>query len=86
MVNDGVTLRVFRDGAPLFSAPKGVRVVTDRAGKVEALIGMSVTDIAGTLETEGARLDFTIGPNEVLALRDGAFTRQKPSRLTHPTY
>lgn len=86
MVNDGVTLRVFRDGAPLFSAPKGVRVVTDRAGRIEALIGMSVTDIAGALEIGGARLDFAIGPNEVLALGDGAFTRQKTSRLTHPTY
>jgi len=70
----------------MFSAPKGVRVVTDRTGKIEALIGMSVTSITGALETDGARLDFAIGPNEVLALKDGAFTRQKTSRLTHPTY
>lgn len=86
MVNDGVSMRVFRDGAPLFSAPKGVRVVTDRAGKVAALIGMSASAVSGALEIGGAQIDFDIGANEVLALKDGAFTRQKPSRLTHPTY
>lgn len=86
MVNDGVTMRVFRDGKSLFSAPKGVRVVADRTGEIEALIGMSVTTITGALEIHGARLDFALGPNEVLALRDGAFIQQKPSRLTHPTY
>lgn len=86
MVNDGVTMRVFRDRTPLFSAPKGVRVVTDRAGNIGALIGMSVTTISGALTMGEAQLHFAIGPNEVLALEDGAFTRQAHSRLTHPTY
>lgn len=86
MVNDGATLRVFRDGAPLFSAPKGVRVVTDRSGTVEALIGMSAVAMTGALEIGGASFNFNIGPNEVLAFSDGALVRQKASRLTHPTY
>ena len=86
MVNDGRVMSVFRDGRPLFSVPKGVRVVTDREGNIDALIGMSVSTVSGALEVDGGSIGFAAGPNEVLALRNGALAQEKPSRLTHPTY
>ncbi|PXA88362.1 hypothetical protein DMC47_30130 [Nostoc sp. 3335mG] len=86
VANDGTTMRAFRDGAPLFSVPHGVRVVTDRTGKIEALIGMSVVPVAGHLELEGGHVRFAIGPNEVLTLEGGGLSRQRPSRLTHPRF
>jgi len=86
MVNDGTTMHVFCDGVPLFSAPKGVRVVTDRRGEIEAVIGMSVGSVAGDLEAAGHSVKFVVNANEMLTFRDGAFTETRPSRLTHPTY
>lgn len=86
LVNDGHATRAYRDGAELFAAPKGVRVVTDRQGKILAIIGMSVASVSGDLELQGHALPFSIGPNEVLELRNGVFVQQRPPRLTHPTY
>lgn len=86
LINDGVEMTAFCNGQKHFAVPKGVRVITDRAGKVRSLVGMSVPTISGALEVEGGRVDFAAGPNEVLDFRDGTFIRRKPPRLTHPTY
>lgn len=86
LVNDGVQARAYRDGVALFAAPHGVRVVTDRRGNVLSLIGMSVAPVSGTLDVPGGALPFTIGPNEVLELRDGHLVRIRTARITYPSY
>lgn len=86
LVNDGEVARAYRNGIELFSAPHGVRVVTDRQGAVVSIIGMSVTPVVGALHRAAGALPFSIGPNEVLDLEGDSLVRRHPPRLTHPTY
>ncbi|MBL4812189.1 MAG: hypothetical protein JKX69_07510 [Rhodobacteraceae bacterium] len=86
MINETGTCTVLRDGAPLFSLPLGVRVITDRSGAVEALVGMSVSTVAGIFETGGAALPFTIGPNEVLKLQGGAWVQTRKPGYVPPNH
>jgi len=86
LVNDGTLASAWRDGQPLFSVPHGVRVVTDRAGTITGLVGMSVAPVAGELRTPQGTLPFRIEANEEFDLAAGTLERRQPSRLTHPTY
>lgn len=86
LVNSRDSSTAWRDREPLFAAPGGIRVVTDRTGSPRALIGMSVNTIDGILKTAGADLAFTIGPNEQLDLIDGAWVRTRAPSLVPPRY
>lgn len=66
LVNTADTTTAYRDGDELFSAPKGVRVVTDRAGKITSVIGMSVAPVTGALQTPKGSVEFSAAPNEQL--------------------
>ncbi len=71
LVNSAQGSWAFRDGVLLFQMPRGVRVVTDRAGALRSLIGMSVADVVGTLRTPQGNIDFRIAANEQLDFDDG---------------
>jgi hypothetical protein len=86
LVNTATESLAWRDGEPLFEAPRGVRVITSRGGDVLGLIGMSVTPIEGTLGTGDARYAFRVAPNEQFELRDGRFVRTRNPGLVTPTY
>lgn len=66
LLNSPTQSIAMRDGEPLFTAPKGVRVVTDRNGEIKSLIGMSVQTIEGVLQTTGGDRPFSIKANEQL--------------------
>ncbi len=79
LVNSETQSTVYKDEELLYRFPKGLRLVTDRAGAPVALIGMSVAPIAGTLEWPGGSLDFEIGPNQQLGLSGGDLTELWPA-------
>ena len=85
LVNSGATTTAYRDEALLYSAPKGVRVVTDRSGAIKSIIGMSVTPVAGALETDGASIAFRAEANEQLDLIDGRFVSVRRGGYVAPT-
>jgi hypothetical protein len=85
LVNTAETTTTFRDGAPLFTAPKGVRVVTDRAGHIVSLIGMSVAPVEGVLEAGGASVRFRAEANEQLSFTDGRLVSVRKGGYVPPT-
>jgi hypothetical protein len=77
----------FRGGEPLFEAPKGVRVVTDRAGAPRSLIGMSAAGVVGTLRMPQGNIDFRIAANEQLDFDDGRLRSvRKPGLVPIATF
>lgn len=85
LVNTAETTTAYRDGAPLFTTPKGVRVVTDRGGRITGLIGMSVTPVEGLLEAGGAAVSFRAEANEQLSFIDGRLVSVRKGGYVPPT-
>ena len=86
LVNTATHLAAYRNGMPLFSGPRGIRVVTDRQGNPTGIIGMSASDITGNLTTHHGSLAFSVAANEQLDLRGGQPVRVRNPGLTAPTY
>ncbi len=79
LVTSETEVVVYKDGAPLHRFPKGIRLVTDRAGTPVSLIGMSVAPVSGTVSGPGGTFEVTIGPNEQLDFRDDGLTAVWPA-------
>jgi hypothetical protein len=84
LVNAASTSEAYRDGELLFRVPRGVRVVTDRTGRLTGLIGMRVGPVSGTLQTPAGDIAFVAAANQELQLRDGGFVTTRSPRLVLP--
>ncbi|MBD3921784.1 hypothetical protein H8B09_23680 [Paenibacillus sp. PR3] len=84
--NTHKTCAIYRDGELLCEFPAGVRIVTDRAGRVRKVIGMTVQLIEGRLFQDGVELPLRIAGNEVLRLQDGRFEVESAPGVVMPTY
>ncbi len=62
-----------------------MRIVTDRAGGIVSLIGMSVSDVEGILRRPEGDLPFRIAANQQLDLRDGRLVSVRDPGLVPPT-
>lgn len=85
LVNTAEASTAYRDGRELFTAPKGLRVVTDRAGTIVSVIGMGVADIDGALRTPTHTYELHVSANEQLELIDGRFVTIRKPGLIPPT-
>lgn len=86
LINTATHMAAYRDETPLFSAPRGIRVITDRQGQIKSLVGMSASPVAGELTTGKARHGFAVGPNEQLDFQGDRLVRVRDPRLIAPTY
>ena len=86
LVNTEAHLAAYRSGVPLFSGPRGIRVVTDRQGNPTGIIGMSASPVIGVLTTVNGSIAFNVAANEQLDLRGGQLVRVRNPGLTAPTY
>ncbi len=86
LVNSAAASIAWRDGEPLFAAPGGVRVITDRAGRVRALVGLSVQDVDGTLTTPQGDFPFRIAANEQLDLEGDRLVSVRKPGLVPPSH
>ncbi len=84
LINTPEATTAYRDEHELFTAPKGLRVVTDRAGTIVSVIGMSVAGTAGTLRTPARTYELSVGANEQLDLIDGRFVSVRVPGLVPP--
>ena len=73
LVNGVETSEVWRGGEMLGRFPSGLRIVTDRAGTLREVIGLTSRTLSGTVEWDGASYPFAIGPNERKSLEAGGF-------------
>lgn len=78
-------MTAYKDGNFLFSAPKGVRVITDRNGEIVGVTGMSVQGISGVLKTKDASYAFEVKANQELGLEDGEWRTVRDVGLVLPT-
>ena len=85
LVNTNALSTAYADGDLLFQVPKGVRVVTERRGRITSLIGMSVNEIEGSLKTMDGEVPFRVAANEQLDLREGRLVSVMRPGLVHPT-
>ncbi|WP_213450662.1 MGH1-like glycoside hydrolase domain-containing protein [Rhizomonospora bruguierae] len=76
-VHDATRAVLYRNGREHARFPHGWRLVTDRSGRLRAVVGMSARTVAGTLTTEDYRVDLTVAGNERIELDDagGVVTR-----------
>jgi len=86
LVNTATESVAYRNGELLFRAPRGVRIVTDRSGQLQALIGMSASPITGSLEVAGASIAFSIAANEQLEFSGGTFRSVRAPGFVPPAY
>lgn len=86
LVNGAGGSTAWRDGELLFTAPRGVRVVTDRAGTPLALIGMLAGGTEGVLRTAGKEVPFVAAANERLEWRGDGFRSVEAPGLVLPSY
>jgi len=80
------TMSAFRDGQPLFTAPAGVRVATDRTGALRRVIGMTVRPVEGAIRTDAAAIPFRAEGNEVLRLVDGRLAADASPGVVFPVH
>ena len=86
LVNTAAETTAYRNGERLFSAPRGVRVITGRDGAIRALVGMSASPVEGLLEAGGRTIQFRIAANEQLELDGDTVRRVKAPGLVPPSY
>jgi hypothetical protein len=77
---------VWRNGQPLFTFPRGLRLVTTRDGTLIGLTGMVARTVTGIVTTPDGDLPVSIGPNEVLSLHNGSLDRTRGPDLVPPSY
>ncbi|MFC5447852.1 MGH1-like glycoside hydrolase domain-containing protein [Paenibacillus aestuarii] len=86
LVNTREASTIYRNEVEHLVWPHGVRVVTDREGRLQALIGMTVRTVEGIVHYEGQELSIRIKGNEHLAYRNGTFQSVKDIGVIAPTY
>jgi hypothetical protein len=86
LVNTATGTTAWRDSELLFSAPRGVRVVTRRDGAIVSLIGMSAAEVTGEIATPTAAYPFRIAANEQLDLRGGQLVSVRRPGIVPLTY
>jgi len=71
LAGDDESVIVYRDRAEHVRFPRGWRVITDRAGSISAVVGLSPVAIEGELVADGRTIPLTVGPNERVSVVDG---------------
>lgn len=86
LLNDGTTATIYRDGTQLYRFPHGLRLTTNRSGKLTGAIGMVARSVTGTVDTPTGPLPASAGPNEILEYRHGTLVPIRPPDLVVPNY
>lgn len=86
LVNTAEGFVAMRDGAHLATGPAGIRIVTDRAGDLVALVGMSAAPVEGHIRIGEEELPFRIRPNQRLDYRGGQWVETLDPGVVPPSH
>jgi hypothetical protein len=86
LVNTASASTAWRDGTLMFDVPRGVRVITDRSGRVRALVGLGVQEVEGTLTSPQGDIPFRIAANEQLDLEGDRLVSVRKPGLVPPSH
>lgn len=86
LVADDAIVEVHRDGEFAFSFPRGWRIVTDRAGSPQAVVGLASGRVAGQLVFGDERISLELGPNDRVTIVDGAVAGRTTVEFVAPVF
>ncbi|HBU81694.1 MAG TPA: hypothetical protein DEF35_08655 [Paenibacillus sp.] len=86
LVNTPERVTVYQGGNVLIEGPAGIRLVTDRSGHLEGIIGMSVRTIEGELVYRGTSIPIRIKGNEMQRYTDGSLKSERDIGIIYPSY
>ncbi|WP_438446976.1 MGH1-like glycoside hydrolase domain-containing protein [Gorillibacterium sp. sgz5001074] len=86
LVNTRETCVVYADGIERGRFPAGLRVVTDRAGRLAGVVGMTVRTVAGVLRWDGLETEVRVKGNERLELHGGRWVQAADPGVVAPRY
>ncbi|ACX62768.1 MGH1-like glycoside hydrolase domain-containing protein [Paenibacillus sp. Y412MC10] len=86
LVNTPDNVTVYREGRVHIQGPAGIRLVTDRSGQLEGVIGMSVRIIEGELRYQGTSIPIRIKGNEMQQYSDGDLKTERDIGIIYPSY
>lgn len=86
LVNTPDNVTVYREGRVHIQGPAGIRLVTDRSGQLDGVIGMSARTIEGELRYQGASIPIRIKGNEMQQYSDGDLKTERDIGIIYPSY
>lgn len=86
LVNSRGGCIIYRNRQEHVRFPFGARVVTDRSGSLQGIIGMSHQPVSGTVYWEGREIPITVKGNEQLRYENGGFLSERDIGVIYPTY
>lgn len=86
LVNTRAGCTIYRSGEAYIQFPYGTRIVTDRQGRIEALIGMSARTVTGAVTWSGIDIPVEIAGNQRLKWVDGRFISVADPGVVAPSY
>ncbi|ETT59934.1 hypothetical protein MHI43_02415 [Paenibacillus sp. FSL H8-0457] len=86
LVNTPDNVTVYREGRVHIQGPAGIRLVTDRSGQLEGVIGMSARIIEGELRYQGTSIPIRIKGNEMQQYSDGDLKTERDIGIIYPSY
>lgn len=86
LVNTPDNVTVYREGRIHIQGPAGIRLVTDRSGQLEGVLGMSVRTIEGELRYQGTSIPIRIKGNEMQLYSDGDLKTVRDIGIIYPAY
>ncbi|AJY77548.1 hypothetical protein VN24_06305 [Paenibacillus beijingensis] len=86
IVTNATEAKVYRDDCLLYRFPRGIRLVTDRSGSLQGIIGISANAVAGVVEYENLQIPFAIEGNEAMSFDGRQFeTAMRPGVIAPVT-
>lgn len=86
LVNTSDQMMVYRKGSIHIQAPSGIRVITDRDGRLESIIGMSARTIEGELTYQGKSFPIRTKGNEMQAFTGDGLQTVRDIGMIYPSY
>lgn len=86
LVNTPDNVTVYREGRVHIQGPAGIRLVTDRSGQLDGVIGMSARTIEGELRYQGTSIPIRIKGNEMQQYSDGDLKTERDIGIIYPSY
>lgn len=86
LVNTPDNVTVYREGRVHIQGPAGIRLVTDRSGQLDGVIGMSARTIEGELRYQGTSIPIRIKGNEMQQYSDGDLKTERDIGIIYPAY
>ncbi|QOS78583.1 hypothetical protein JNUCC31_28395 [Paenibacillus sp. JNUCC31] len=86
LVNTPERVMVYQGGNVLMEGPAGIRLITDRSGHLNGIIGMSVRTIEGELTYLGETIPIRIKGNEMQRYSDGVLKTERDIGMIFPSY